>query len=90
MMRTGMLVAVALLACAALPVSPTSAEPPQYWLLRPPAQTRSLGHHRSYYPAQATYLSRHAYAYGWFGAPARQHWSRHEGYRQRYVQFRKH
>ncbi len=88
--RLQRVLAAVCLTCLFGAASPALAEPPTYWILRPPAQTRKLGHSRGVYPAQASYLSRHAYAYGWFGVPARQHWTRHEGYLQRYVQFRKH
>jgi hypothetical protein len=60
--------------------------PPEYRLLRietHPVPNPSSGRHStdlSYGPAQP-------YAYGWFGAAPRKHWSRHFGYYRNYTQW---
>ena len=48
---------------------------------------RTHGHGHAPPPVSMTDVARRPYAYGWFGAPARRHWSRHEGYRGHYVQW---
>ena len=64
-----------------------AAAPPRYLLLqvdaapipRPNAGHQGLGSNNGQ-PAQP-------YAYGWFGASSRQHWSRHFGYYRNYTQW---
>lgn len=62
------------------------AQVPSYYTLRAPAPAMHHGGH-GYNPGQAQPVSRHAYAYGYFGAQPRRHWSRHFGYYREYTQW---
>jgi hypothetical protein len=63
---------------------PASAAHPQYLVLRAPA---AGPHHAAYgyYPGEAYGVTAPTYAYGWFGAPRRGHWSRQYSYYGNYV-----
>jgi hypothetical protein len=63
------------------------AEAPPYLLLRTPSAP--LPHQPTYarYPGDGYGVSTHSYAYGWFGAAPRKHWTRHFGYYRSYTQW---
>ena len=65
------------------------AQVPQYYVVQAPAPTMHAGGH-GYYPAQTQPVARHRYAYGWFGAAPKRHWSRHFGYYRDYTQWSGH
>jgi hypothetical protein len=64
-------------------------EPPQtqYLILHP--NMVKMGKHgkRIYHPAEEVPAVAQGYAYGWFGAAPRSHWSRHHGYYKNYVRW---
>lgn len=65
--------------------------PPSYLVLRTPHGTihSAPGHQGGHVPPRgvATTVHHPTYAYGWFGAAPRQHWSRHTGYYRNYTQW---
>ena len=65
--------------------------PPSYLILRTPQHATSVVPHTpgGYSPPRgyAIPVQRPTYAYGWFGAAPRQHWSRHTGYYRNYTQW---
>lgn len=59
----------------------------QYLILHP--NMVKMGKHgkRIYHPAEEVPAVAQGYAYGWFGAAPRRHWSRHHGYYNNYVRW---
>ena len=74
------------LLAASLPADLRAAEPPTYMVLRTPRAKASphatYGHHTGK-PQEVT---ANGYAYGWFGAAPRNHWSRSFGTSRNYTQ----
>ena len=68
-------------------IGTTEAEPPPYLLLRTPSAPVPHQPTYNHYPGLGYGVSTQAYSYGWFGAPPRQHWSRHFGYYRNYTQW---
>ena len=67
--------------------STARADHPAYLLLKTPADK---GHHHpthGYSPGYGYGVQTHAYAYGWFGAKPKTHWTRHLGYERNYTQW---
>ena len=57
---------------------------PSYLVLRTPARSEK---HHSYTPARGYGVTTSPYAYGWFGARPKRHWSRGTGYFGDYLQW---
>ena len=74
-------------ACSLL-ATESRADYPSYMIVRTP--TAKAGEHPSqgYTPGYAYGGSTNGYSYGWFGAPPRQHWSRHFGTYRNYTQWK--
>jgi hypothetical protein len=60
------------------------ADPPTYVVLSTPHAPGGVHPSYGYWPGRAAEVQTSAYAYGWFGAPPRRHWSRHFGYYRNY------
>ena len=60
---------------------------PSYLILRVP--TAAVPHHPAHgsYPGNGLAVEATPYAYGWFGAQPRRHWSRHFGYYREYTEW---
>ena len=63
------------------------AKKPTYLILRPPAKMETKHGYYHYYPAVKRSVARHTYAYGYFGAKPRRHWSKHHGYYRNFTQW---
>ncbi len=81
------ILAITIGACMVVGDQIAKADPPPYLLLRTPAAPSP--HHPTYqrYPGIGFGVSTQSYAYGWFGAAPRKHWSRHFGYYRDYTQW---
>jgi hypothetical protein len=64
-----------------------AASPSEYVILHP--NMVKMGKHgkRIYHPAEEVPAVAQGYAYGWFGAAPRNHWSRHTGYYDNYTRW---
>ncbi len=72
---------------AAYSEPPQYSEPaPAYLILRTP-KMNAIDKSRGWYPADPYRVTTQAYAYGWFGAEPRMHWTRHFGYYQTYTEW---
>jgi hypothetical protein len=75
-----------LAACLLLPAAEAQAGPPSYLLLRQPESPRP--HNRPGQPVATYYDVRtDGYAYGYFGASPRTHWSRSFGVHRMHTQW---
>ena len=89
-MKTRSIVAIALLTLVTFAFSRESAraQHPTYLILKAHAvSTGHRGHGQLPYPGVGAGVATPTYAYGWFGAPPRKHWSRHFGYYRNYTQW---
>ena len=68
-------------------VVPSAPSGPDYLILQTPQSWPPAGHSPGFYPGRGHGVSTNAYAYGWFGAAPRRHWSRHFGYYRNYTQW---
>ena len=76
-------------ASAAVPaMSQEMAAPrPSYLILRVPTAPVPRHPAHGHYPGNALAVEATPYAYGWFGAQPRRHWSRHFGYYREYTEW---
>jgi len=63
------------------------ADVPQYLVLRTPVANTPHRPTRGHYRGTARHVSSQTYAYGYFGAQPRRHWSRSFGYHRAYTQW---
>jgi hypothetical protein len=64
-----------------------AASPSEYLILRPNMVKTGKHGRRVFHPGLETPAVAQGYAYGWFGAAPRGHWSRHTGYYNNYIRW---
>jgi hypothetical protein len=80
----GALGVLAVMLCG--PPTPAAGDP-AYLILRAPAAPASHPPTAVRHPLTVIPVESSSYSYGWFGASARRHWSRHFGYYRNYTEW---
>lgn len=76
-----------MLTLAAPHLPQATAQTSEYLILRPNMVKSGKHGKRTYHPGAEVPAVAQGYAYGWFGAAPRQHWSRHTGYYNNYLRW---